>query len=104
VALDFAEGALRAAAVFPTGYRHLCDQLKRASAAVPLHIAEGACRRTAREKANRYSLARGEAAESTAIIEIAVRLELIETREADRLADLAVRLVAMTTRLSARAR
>ena len=55
----------------PRGYRALADQMLRASMSTVLLIAEGANRRGAGEKRQRYSLARGECGELAAALELA---------------------------------
>ena len=60
VALELVAAADRVAAAIPRGRRELADQLKRASTSTVLLIAEGANRRTAGDKRQRFAMARGE--------------------------------------------
>jgi len=77
----------------------LADQLKRAAASVPLNVAE-ANRRNGRDRANRYRIALGSAAEVAACLDVAVALGyLADARVAESLA-LIDRVRAMTFRLS----
>ena len=96
VALEFQSQAsalaLRADAV-------VRDQLRRASLSVVLNIAEGAGRRARAQKRHLYSIARGSAMESAAILDVlrghgvASRLEWRQARA------LVVRTVQMLTKL-----
>lgn len=61
----------------PRGYSKLSDQFRRASTAVPLNIAEGSGRTTEAEKQHCYSIARGEAMECAAIIDVLTQLKLV---------------------------
>jgi four helix bundle protein len=77
----------------------LADQLRRAAQSVPLNVAE-ARRRTGRDRANRYRIALGSAAEVAACLDVAMALGYLDdARVADALA-LIDRVRAMTFRLS----
>ena len=96
VALEFqsqASGlALRADAV-------VRDQLRRASLSIVLNIAEGAGQRSRAQKRHLYSIARGSAMESAAIVDV-LRVRGVATPAEHRAArGLAVRIVQMLTRL-----
>ena len=52
----------------------LCDQLRRASASIPLNIAEGAEEFSPAEKARFYRMARRSAAECMAILDVCERV------------------------------
>ena len=54
--------------------RDLADQLRRASASIPLNIAEGAAEFSAAEKARFYRMARRSAAECIAILDVLERV------------------------------
>ena len=64
-----------------------------------LLIAEGANRRTAGDKRQRFSMARGECGECAAATEVALTLRLVPRDEAQRVMVLAGRVAAMLTRL-----
>jgi hypothetical protein len=64
-----------------------------------LNIAEGAARVTRADKARAYAIARGEAAEVGAAIEIAVLVGAASAEDEARIVTLASRVVAMLTRL-----
>ena len=99
VALDLVAAANRVAASIKRGQRPLADQLKRASTSTVLLIAEGANRRTAGDKRQRFAMARGECGECAAATEVAMTLGLVPHGEAQRVLDLAARVAAMLTRL-----
>ena len=78
------------------------DQLERASLSVVLNIAEGGGRRSRRDKARFYAIARGSATEMAALLDVleARRLAASGSIEAGR--RLAIRVVQMLTRLHQR--
>ena len=65
VALKLVVAVRRLMERVPRGHRSIADQGLRASAATVLLIAEGANRRTAGDKRQRYSMARGDAGTRT---------------------------------------
>ena len=77
----------------------LCDEATRAAKGTCLNIAEGAARVTRADKARAYAIARGEAAEVGAAIEIAVLVDAASTADEQIVVALASRVVAMLTRL-----
>ena len=80
----------------------LRDQLDRASVSIVLCIAEGAGRRTARDKAHFFTIARGSATECAAVLDLLEARGLL-SRSAHRHArGLLVRIVQMLSRLVAR--
>ena len=82
----------------PRGSGRLADQLRRASIAVPLLIAEGASRTTCGQKRQRYTEARGETGEVAAAVEVAMMLGLADAT-VEPAHELAGRVAAMLTRL-----
>jgi four helix bundle protein len=88
--------AVRDAAVRDT---HLRDQAMRAAQSACLNTAEGAARVTRADKARAFTIARGEAVEAAAAIEIAVVCGTAKAADAERVALIVDRLVAMLTRL-----
>jgi len=88
VALELFEGVEQLAASFPSGYADLKDQLRRSAAATVRHIAEGANRVLPRDKAARFSIARGEVGECDAALDMA-RIARLASR--DRLGPLQAR-------------
>jgi four helix bundle protein len=88
--------AVRAANVRDAGLR---DQAMRAAKSACLNCAEGAGRVTRADKARVFAIARGEAVESAAAIEIAAACGFASGSHAEAVAVLADRLGAMLTRL-----
>ena len=83
----------------PAGYADLRDQLRRAAAATVRHIAEGANRTHARDKAARFIVARGECGECDASLEMAEVLRLASPARIRELRGLADRVAAMLSGL-----
>lgn len=80
----------------------LRDQLDRASVSIVLCIAEGAGRRTAREQAHFFAIARGSATECAALLDLVEARGLLSTSDHRHVRGLLVRIVQMLTRLMAR--
>ena len=78
---------------------NLRDQAMRAAKSVCLNCAEGAGRVTRADKARAFTVARGEAVEAAAAVEIAALLGDARAEDAERVARLADRVIAMLTRL-----
>jgi four helix bundle protein len=78
---------------------HLRDQVLRAAQSACLNCAEGAARATRSDKARAFTIARGEAVEAAAGVEIAAACGTALQDDADRVAVIADRLVAPLTRL-----
>jgi four helix bundle protein len=78
---------------------HLRDQATRAAQSACLNCAEGAARVTRADKARAFTIARGEAVEAAAAIEIAALCGTAKEVDSDRVAVIVNRLVAMLTRL-----
>ena len=77
----------------------LRDEATRAAKGTCLNIAEGAARVTRADKARAYAIARGEAAEVGAAIEIAVLVGAASVEDEEKIVSLASHVVAMLTRL-----
>ena len=78
---------------------HLRDQALRAAKSACLNSAEGAGRVTRADKARAFTIARGEACEAAAAVEIALRAGEAEEGSLDAVLEHADRFVAMTTAL-----
>jgi four helix bundle protein len=78
---------------------HLRNQAMRAAQSACLNCAEGAARVTRADKARAYTIARGEAVEAAAGIEIAALCGTAKQVDADRVAFITDKLVGMLTRL-----
>lgn len=93
------DASVLALALLPPGEKTLRPQLERASTSVVLMIAEGAGRRSRRDKGHYYTMARGSAAECAAIIDFAQRRGLSPVPDCQRVRAFYVRVVQMTTKL-----
>jgi four helix bundle protein len=83
----------------PRGYAALVDQWRRAATSIPLNIAEAAGKITGADRTSRYAIARGEAMECGAVIDVVRFINVIPGAELDEGKRLVVRLVEMLTRL-----
>ena len=99
LALDLAVACRKLASSLPRGNGSLADQLKRASAAVPLLLAEGINRRTAAQERQRYVEARGEVGEVAACLELIARLELVPEAQVEPAWNLATQVHPMLSKL-----
>ena len=100
--LELVEQANLVTSRIPRGHRSLADHLSRAASNAALLVAEGANRRGAGEKRQRFVEARGECAEAAAVADVAQRLGFGSHVETDRLKQLAGESSAMLTALIAR--
>ena len=99
VSIEFMAIAIKIANIIPRGHASLVDQLKRASWSIPLNIAEGCGKSTAKDKRRFYSIARGSAMECAAILDVC-RVLGVEDENAFREGKtLLTRVVAMLTKL-----
>jgi len=80
----------------------LRDQLDRASVSTVCCIAEGAGRRTPRDKAHFFTIARGSAAECAAVLDLLAARRLLAASAHRHGRGLLVRIVQMLSRLIAR--
>jgi len=104
VALRLFKGVEELAGQLPRGYADARDQVRRAASAVVRNIAEAAAREHAGDKANRFSIARGEVAECDAVLEMMLVLGVVDGPEVVRLRRLADRVSAMLLGLVRRER
>jgi four helix bundle protein len=95
------EAQVQTTALVPDDRRVLRDQLERASLSVVLNIAEGAGRRSRKDKARHYAIARGSAMESAAIVDVIARRKLADAIACASVRALYVRVVQMLTKLDA---
>ena len=80
------------------------DQLERASLSVVLNIAEAAGRRSRRDKARFYAIARGSATEVAALLDVLALRRLASPAQIRSGRRLAIRIVQMLTRIEGRIR
>jgi four helix bundle protein len=83
----------------PRGHAERCDQLVRAAESVVRNIAEGAGRWTRADCASRYKIARGEAMEAAASLDVMKLRELLTAERYDRGMRLLEGVVAMLTKM-----
>jgi len=102
VACEMAVLANRIAARIPRGHRNIADHLVRSASNSVLLLAEGANRRGAASKRQRFDESRGECGEVAAAADLIVGMDLGPRPEAERLKALAGRVSAMLTGLICR--
>lgn len=102
VALAMAALAHQIAERIPRGHRNVADHLQRAASNTVLLLAEGANRRGAALKRQRFGESRGECGEVAAAADLLRALGIGGEAEVARLRHLASRVSAMLTRLMAR--
>ena len=95
--LVFANGVIEA---LPRGRSHLADQFTRASISIVLNLAEGAGKLSKPDKRRSYLTARGSATESAALLDVCLRLELLEEPAHRTGKEMVVRIVSMLIRLA----
>ena len=83
----------------PRGFSALGDQWRRASTSVPMNIAEAVGKTSHADRLNRFAIARGEAMECGAILDVVRLLDKIPTSELDAAKSLLVRVVEMLSKL-----
>ena len=96
-AIEFAGLAAQIIEKLPQGYGKLIDQLRRAAIAVPLNVAEGSGKATESQKRQCYAIARGEAMECAAIIDVLFCLGLIDSAKVQDAKTLLQKVVAILT-------
>ena len=82
---------------FPRGQAYLADQLQRAATSVPLNIAEGAGEYSGAEKNRFYRIAKRSATECAGVLDICVRLRLIDEEQYIKGRELLTRIVSTLT-------
>ena len=83
----------------PRGWSALVDQWRRAATSVPLNIAEAVGKTSDAERTHRYSIARGEAMECGAILDVVQLLGVMPDPEVVQAKLLLVRIVGMLSRM-----
>jgi four helix bundle protein len=78
LALDFLVFAHQVLETLPRGNAHLSDPLTRAWTSIVLNIAEGAGKHSKADKRRYYLSARGSATESAALLDVLLRLRLLD--------------------------
>ena len=85
---------------FPKGRAYLIDQLQRAGSSVVLNIAEGAGEFSTNEKIRFYRMARRSATECAGILDICIRLGLIDKKISLVSRSLLLRIVSMLSKMT----
>jgi four helix bundle protein len=98
-AIEHLAFVFRSTPAVPRGYSALTDQWRRAAMSVPLNIAEAVGKTGEADRNNRYSIARGEAMECGAIIDVIRLLDVISGPELDAAKHLLVRIVGMLSKM-----
>jgi four helix bundle protein len=98
-AIDFLALATEIVEQLPRGQKQRADQLIRAAESVVRNIAEGAGRWSDADSAKHYKIARGEAMESAASLDVLKLRELIVSDHYDRGINLLEAIVAMLTKM-----
>jgi four helix bundle protein len=100
LALDFLVQANAVIEALPRGRGHLADQFTRASTSIVLNVAEGAGRLSKPDKRRYYLTARGSALESAALLDVCMRLELLDQAGHQAGKQMLVRIVSMLIQLA----
>jgi four helix bundle protein len=99
-AIEHLAFVFRSLPAVPRGYAALVDQWRRAAMSVPLNIAEAVGKTSEADRMNRYAIARGEAMECGAIIDVVRLLDAVAAPELDAAKRLLVRIVEMLSRMA----
>jgi four helix bundle protein len=100
LALDFLVFANGVMESLPRGRSHLADQFTRASISIVLNLAEGAGNHSKPDKRRYYLTARGSATESAALLDVCVRLNLLDDHGHKAGKEMLVRVVSMLLKLA----
>ena len=68
----------------PTETYGMTAQMRKSSASILANIAEGFGRYTYPDKANKYTIARGECSETEAFLHVAVRVKLVDAKRIEK--------------------
>jgi len=99
-AIEFLALSAELLSQIPRGDAFLTDQFKRASLSIPLNIAEGYGKRSEKDRARFYDIARGSAHECGAILDALKVLKLVSDEDIVRGKALLVRVVSMLVKMS----
>jgi four helix bundle protein len=100
VALEFLVFANDVVERLPRGRSHLADQLTRAWTSIVLNLAEGAGKHSKPDKRRYYLTSRGSATESAALLDVCLRLRLLDESEHRTGKERLVRVVSMLIKLA----
>ena len=93
--IQFAALASQIIEKLPEGHAKLIDQLRRAAVSISLNIAEGSGKNTESQKCHCYAIARAEAMECAAIMDILECMRLLESSNARQAKELLENVVAI---------
>jgi len=99
-AIEFLALATEIIEDLPRGHAERADQLIRAAESVVRNIAEGAGRWTPRDSGKHFRIARGEAMECAASLDVLLLRKLVLAARYDRAIGLLERIVAMLTKMA----
>ena len=100
IALEFLVFANEVVEHLPRGRSHLADQLTRASTSIVLNLAEGAGKHSRPDKRRFYLTSRGSATESAALLDVCLRLRLLDEASHQTGKERLVRIVSMLIKLA----
>lgn len=86
----------------PRGRGYLSDQLQRAALSIPLNIAEGAGEYSIDEKVRFYRMAKRSATECAGILDVCVKLQLLDVEKYIKGRELIVRVVSILVKMAQR--
>ena len=98
-AIEFLALAFQMIESTPSGYSCLVDQLKRACLSIPLNIAQGSGKVTAKDKSRFYQIARGSATECGAILDVLNTVHLADPEALHKGKHLLYRIVCMLSKM-----
>lgn len=98
-AIEHLEFVFKAIPLLPRGHSALADQWRRAATSIPMNIAEAAGKPSRPDRMNKFAIARGEAMECGAILDVVRLLEVLPTEQLTHAKSLVVRTVEMLTKL-----
>jgi len=100
LALDFLVFANEVIERLTRGRSHLADQFTRAATSIVLNIGEGAGKVSKPDKRRYYLTARGSATESAALLDVCLRLKLLDEARHQVGKEMIVRVVSMLVKLA----
>ena len=98
-AIEHLAFVFRSIPVIPRGYSALVDQWRRSAMSVPLNIAEAVGKTSVADRNNRYAIARGEAMECGAILDVVRLIDVASATELAEAKQLVVRVVGMLSKM-----
>jgi four helix bundle protein len=101
-AIEHLAFVFRSIPTVPRGYSALVDQWRRAAMSVPLNIAEAVGKTSDADRNNRYAIARGEAMECGAILDVVRLIDAVPEAELAAAKQLLVRVVGMLSKLTSK--